>query len=157
MTSGLCVDRRLLGLAACAALTIALVGAQDFSSTRQIDLTLTEGTSMSAAASPDRQWIAIDLVGSLWILPMRGGEAKRISPELLEAPQAVGDSLGNSLLATKYDISGDKSVLRYVRTFSFGNKAVLEFDQRKYAAVKQLFDSFHQSDTQGIMLLKNSP
>ncbi len=53
--------------------------------TRDIDLTLTEGTAMAAAVSPDRRSIAIDLLGSLWILPFGGGEAKRITPELLEA------------------------------------------------------------------------
>src|SRR5580765_2382543 len=53
--------------------------------TRQINLTLTEGTSMAAAVSPDRRSIAIDLLGALWVLPIRGGTAKRITPELLEA------------------------------------------------------------------------
>jgi len=42
---------------------------------------------MSAVASPDGRSIAIDLVGGLWILPMHGGEARRITPELLEARQ----------------------------------------------------------------------
>jgi Tol biopolymer transport system component len=55
--------------------------------TRVVDLTLTEGTSMAAAASPDRQSIAIDLAGSLWILRMNGGEARKITPDLLEARQ----------------------------------------------------------------------
>jgi Tol biopolymer transport system component len=100
---GLGVDRRLLGLAACAALTLALGGVQDISTSRQIDLTLTEGTSMSAAASPDRQWIAIDLLGSLWILPMRGGEAKRITPDLLEARQPAWSPDSQSIAFQGYD------------------------------------------------------
>src|SRR4029079_7191206 len=33
------------------------------------------------------RWIAIDLVGAIWVLPMRGGAATRITPELLEARQ----------------------------------------------------------------------
>ncbi|PYR19159.1 MAG: amidohydrolase [Acidobacteria bacterium] len=133
MPSGLCVDRRLLGLAACAALTLALGGAQDFSSTRQIDLTLTEGTSMSAAASPDRQWIAIDLVGSLWILPMRGGEAKRISPELLEARLPTWSPDSQSIAFQGYD---DGSWHVYVIRRDGGDARPLtrgEFDDREPA------------------------
>ena len=42
---------------------------------------------MAASASPDGRWIAIDLLGSLWILPARGGEARRITPDLFEARQ----------------------------------------------------------------------
>ncbi len=42
---------------------------------------------MAAAASPDGRYIAIDLIGGLWILPMHGGDARRITPELLEARQ----------------------------------------------------------------------
>jgi Tol biopolymer transport system component len=97
--SGFCVDRLLL----CGALTMAIVGTQDVPTTRQIDLTLTEGTSMSAAASPDRRSIAIDLLGSLWILPFRGGEAKRITAELLEARQPTWSPDGQSLAFQGYD------------------------------------------------------
>jgi hypothetical protein len=80
-----------LGLALLAAgATLGSAGArQDVTATRQIDLTITQGTSMAAAASPDGQSIAIDLLGEIWILPSRGGEAKKITPELLEARQPV--------------------------------------------------------------------
>ena len=44
--------------------------------TRQIKLTLTEGTSMAAAVSPDRRSIAIDLVGASGCCRFDGGEAK---------------------------------------------------------------------------------
>jgi Tol biopolymer transport system component len=40
---------------------------------------------MAAAVSPDRRWIAIDLIGSIWVLPIRGGEARRITSGLIEA------------------------------------------------------------------------
>lgn len=62
-------------LVLCASLTMAIAGVQEPATSRQIDITLTEGTSMSAAVSPDRRSIAIDLLGSLWILPAHGGEA----------------------------------------------------------------------------------
>jgi len=78
---GLCVDRRVLAVL----IGTATIAAQDVPTTREITLTLTEGTSMAAAVSPDRRSIAIDLLGALWVLPIRGGTAKRITPELLEA------------------------------------------------------------------------
>ena len=89
-----------------AALAIAVVGVQDIPvsvTTRQIDLTLTEGTSMSAAVSPDQRWIAIDLVGSLWVLPIGGGEAKKITPDLLEARQPTWSPDSRSIAFQGYD------------------------------------------------------
>ena len=37
------------------------------------------GTSYAVAVSPDGQWLAFDLQGSLWVIPAKGGEAKRIT------------------------------------------------------------------------------
>ena len=70
---------------------------------RDVEVTLTEGTSMAAAVSPDRRWIAIDLLGGLWILPMRGGQAKRITPELLEARQPTWSPDSESIAFQGYD------------------------------------------------------
>jgi Tol biopolymer transport system component len=81
----------------------ALVLLQDVPISRQVDLTLTEGTSMAAAASPDGRSIAIDLLGGIWILPMRGGEAKRITPELLEARQPTWSPDSQSIAFQGYD------------------------------------------------------
>ena len=41
-------------------------------------LTLSEGTSMAAALSPDARTLAIDLLGALWTLGIDGGPARRI-------------------------------------------------------------------------------
>ena len=51
------------------------------------EVTVTEGTNFSVAASPDGHTLAIDLLGSLWTVPGQGGAAKRITDELLEAHQ----------------------------------------------------------------------
>ena len=85
-------------------LSLVAVGLlQDIATTRQVEITLTEGTSMAAAASPDRRSIAIDLLGGIWILPYRGGEARRITPELLEARQPAWSPDGRSLAFQGYD------------------------------------------------------
>src|SRR3954469_2096905 len=72
-------------------------------STRTVDITLTEGTSIAAAVSPDRRWIAIDLIGGLWILPIGGGEARRITPPLLEARQPTWAPDSESIAFQGYD------------------------------------------------------
>src|SRR5947209_678458 len=98
---------RLVLSAAVAALLVgrthASAPAQDYATTRRIDLTITQGTSMAAAASPDRQSIAIDLLGGIWILPFSGGEARRITPELLEARQPAWSPDGRSIAFQGYD------------------------------------------------------
>jgi Tol biopolymer transport system component/imidazolonepropionase-like amidohydrolase len=76
---------------------------QDITTTRQIDLTITQGTSMSAAASPDRRSIAIDLLGGIWILSASGGAAKRITPELLEARQPTWSPDSRSIAFQGYE------------------------------------------------------
>jgi Tol biopolymer transport system component/imidazolonepropionase-like amidohydrolase len=86
-----------------AALVAATAGAQYPASTRQVDLTISEGTSMAAAVSPDRRWIAIDLLGSLWVLPMSGGDAKKITPDLLEARQPTWSSDSRAIAFQGYD------------------------------------------------------
>ncbi len=52
-----------------------------------IDLTVSEGTSMSVAVSPDGGTLAIDLQGSIWTLPAAGGPAKRITDLFNDARQ----------------------------------------------------------------------
>src|SRR5580765_3337100 len=81
----------------------ALALLQEAPVTRQIDITITQGTSMAAAASPDRRSIAIDLLGGIWILPFGGGSAKRITPELLEARQPSWSPDSQSIAFQGYD------------------------------------------------------
>ena len=78
---------RYLLCVVCSFLCVLVSAQQTLVINRDVDVTLTEGTSMAAAVSPDRRWIAVDLLGALWVLPMRGGEAKRITPDVLEARQ----------------------------------------------------------------------
>jgi Tol biopolymer transport system component/imidazolonepropionase-like amidohydrolase len=98
--------------------------------TREITLTFTEGTSMSAAVSPDRRSIAIDLLGSLWILPIDGGQARRITPELFEARLPTWSPDSQSLAFQGYDdgvwhiyvINRDGSNIRSVTEGEFDDR-----------------------------------
>jgi Tol biopolymer transport system component/imidazolonepropionase-like amidohydrolase len=54
-----------------------------------IDVTVSEGTSMSVAVSPDGRTLAVDLQGSIWTLPAAGGTAKRITDIFNDARQPV--------------------------------------------------------------------
>ncbi|MCW2414371.1 amidohydrolase family protein [Sphingobium sp. B8D3D] len=61
-----------------------------------------EGTSMSVAVSPDGQSLAVDLQGSLWIIPAKGGEAKRITDYFNDARQPVWAPDGKTLAFFSY-------------------------------------------------------
>ena len=52
-------------------------------------VTVHEGTSMAIALSPDQTRIVIDLQGGLWMLPVTGGEARRITDEYWRRAPAV--------------------------------------------------------------------
>jgi Tol biopolymer transport system component len=69
----------------------------------EIEITLTEGTMFAAVASPDRRSIAIDLVGALWVLPIGGGEAKRITPDAIEARRPTWSPDSRALAFQGYD------------------------------------------------------
>ena len=48
------------------------------SSPRHQTIEVHEGTSMAVSVSPDGKLLAMDLQGSIWVLPAGGGEAKRV-------------------------------------------------------------------------------
>jgi Tol biopolymer transport system component/imidazolonepropionase-like amidohydrolase len=73
--SRLIVFCALIGIAALSAITLATAEQESGSSVR---VTLSEGTSMAAALSPDGRTIVIDLLGALWTLNRDGGQAARI-------------------------------------------------------------------------------
>src|SRR5580658_10851314 len=54
-----------------------------------IDVTVSEGTSMAVAVSPDGRTLAMDMQGSIWTLPATGGTAKRITGLFNDARQPV--------------------------------------------------------------------
>jgi Tol biopolymer transport system component/imidazolonepropionase-like amidohydrolase len=52
-----------------------------------INVTVSEGTSMSVAVSPDGRTLAVDLQGSIWTIPAAGGTATRITDVFNDARQ----------------------------------------------------------------------
>jgi dipeptidyl aminopeptidase/acylaminoacyl peptidase len=71
-------------LLAAAILVVAFAAAQ---APTRVDVTVSEGTSMSVGVSPDGRTLAIDMQGSIWTLPASGGAAKRITDLFNDARQ----------------------------------------------------------------------
>lgn len=60
-----------------------------------LKITVTEGTNMAAALSPDRKTIAIDLQGTIWTLPVGGGAARPVTDALGDCRQPAWSPDGN--------------------------------------------------------------
>lgn len=69
---------------------------------KTIELTVHEGTNMAAAVSPDKQTIALDLQGRLWLMPIKGGEATPITDEFGDARQPSWSPDGTQLTFQGY-------------------------------------------------------
>src|SRR6516225_9132067 len=69
------------------ALAVISVAAQN--GKPQVNVTVSEGTSMSVSVSPDGQTLAIDMQGSIWTLPATGGTANRITDLYNDARQPM--------------------------------------------------------------------
>ena len=62
-----------------------------------VDVTVTEGTSMAVAVSHDGMQLALDLQGSIWVLPVSGGKARRITDEYNDARQPTWSPDGRTI------------------------------------------------------------
>jgi Tol biopolymer transport system component len=95
-----------------------------------VSLTLTEGTNMAAAASPAGDRLVLALQGSLWILPVDGGEAVRITDVDAEATHPTwspnGDRIAYQAFSDHYyhiwTIAPDGSDARVVTEGAFDHR-----------------------------------
>ena len=67
-----------------------------------IEVTLTEGTNMAAALSPDGATLALDLQGRIWLLPVAGGTATALTDALGDARQPSWTPDGRTVVFQAY-------------------------------------------------------
>jgi Tol biopolymer transport system component len=67
----------------------AVLAAQEPVQVRDVDLTVSEGTGLTLALSPNHRWLALNLLGGVWIMQADGGTARRITPESIDAGVAT--------------------------------------------------------------------
>ena len=77
------------------ALVVLAAALEAAASPTPIEVTVSEGTSMSVAVSPDGRTLAIDLQGSIWMLPSTGGVATRLTDPFNDARQPTWSPDGN--------------------------------------------------------------
>ena len=69
---------------------------------QQRSVTLTEGTNIMATVSPSRNTIVVDLQGSLWSIPFRGGTAKQLTDPLIEPSRPDYSPKGDAIVFQAY-------------------------------------------------------
>jgi Tol biopolymer transport system component len=67
-----------------------------------LKVTITEGTNMAIALSPNKTSIAMDIQGTIWLLPITGGKAKPITDALGDCRQPTWSPDGTQIAFQSY-------------------------------------------------------
>ena len=67
-----------------------------------IEVTVSEGTNMAAALSPDKSTIAIALQGTIWTIPAEGGKAKSVTDEMGDSQEPDWSPNGEKIAFHSY-------------------------------------------------------
>jgi Tol biopolymer transport system component len=65
-------------------------------------VTVSEGTNIAATVSPDQSTIIMDLQGTLWSIPFKGGPAKQLTDPLLEPARPDFSPKGDAVVFQAY-------------------------------------------------------
>lgn len=75
--------------------------------TRDVRIEFHEGTNLAAAPSPDGRQIAFTAQGALWVMPIAGGQARRITPWTIEPTAPAWSPDGKTLVFQNYTLEGN--------------------------------------------------
>ncbi|MDE0473049.1 MAG: amidohydrolase family protein [Gammaproteobacteria bacterium] len=69
---------------------------------RTIEVTISEGTNVAAALSPDESTLALDLLGRIWVMPASGGAATALTDPVGDARQPAWSPDGSRIAFQAY-------------------------------------------------------
>jgi len=95
-----------LGGALVAAGAAPRTAAADAAPGETLQVTAVQGTNIAPAVSPDGAKVAFDLYGVLWLIPIGGGPARRLTEDLMEIAQPDWFPDGRALVFQSYRDGG---------------------------------------------------
>ncbi len=69
---------------------------------RTIEVTISEGTNVAVALSPDESTLALDLLGRIWVMPAGGGAARALTDPVGDARQPAWSPDGSRIAFQAY-------------------------------------------------------